>query len=87
MISYRLSDGQHLEPSVIFGRAIKNEYLTLATLFTAGAATYVATSGKKQVSAGSSGQTLAEKVNEAVPINAGSRCASFVIYTTHITQS
>ncbi|KIM85805.1 hypothetical protein PILCRDRAFT_817015 [Piloderma croceum F 1598] len=59
---------------VIFGRAIKNEYLTLATLFSVGAIGYAATSGgsKKAASASSSGKTLVEKVKEAVPINAGS---------------
>jgi len=57
---------------VILGRAIKNEYLALGTIFGTGLLSYVATSGgkkeDKQVGS-SSGKSTVEK---AVPINAGS---------------
>jgi ribose/xylose/arabinose/galactoside ABC-type transport system permease subunit len=70
-----------VNPSVILGRAIKTEYLTLATLFTAGGITYSMTGGsKKQAPASSSGNTLAEKVKEAVPINVGSRCVLVFVF-------
>ncbi|KAG2143517.1 uncharacterized protein EDB93DRAFT_1155346 [Suillus bovinus] len=55
---------------VIFGRAIKTEYLTLGTLFATGGAVYASLGGKKDST--SSGKPLAERVKEAVPINAGS---------------
>ncbi|KAG2059920.1 hypothetical protein BDR06DRAFT_927274 [Suillus hirtellus] len=55
---------------VIFGRAIKTEYLTLGTLFATGGAVYASLGGKKD--SASSGKPLAERVREAVPINAGS---------------
>ncbi|KAG1778153.1 hypothetical protein EV702DRAFT_968528, partial [Suillus placidus] len=55
---------------VIFGRAIKTEYLTLGTLFATGGAVYASLGGKKD--SASSGKPLAERVKEAVPINAGS---------------
>ncbi|KAG1803349.1 uncharacterized protein BJ212DRAFT_1285160, partial [Suillus subaureus] len=55
---------------VIFGRAIKTEYLTLGTLFATGGAVYASLGGKKD--SASSSKPLAERVKEAVPINAGS---------------
>ncbi|KAG1839761.1 hypothetical protein DFJ58DRAFT_103244 [Suillus subalutaceus] len=54
---------------VIFGRAIKTEYLTLGTLFATGGAVYASLGGKKD--SASSSKPLAERVKEAVPINAG----------------
>jgi hypothetical protein len=57
--------------SVIFGRAIKNEYLALGTLFATGAATFASMGGSKQ--AASKPSTI-EQVKEAVKLNAGSRC-------------
>ncbi|KAH7882818.1 hypothetical protein F5I97DRAFT_133061 [Phlebopus sp. FC_14] len=54
---------------VIFGRAIKTEYLTLGTLFTTGTIAYASMGGKKDTSAG---KPMAERVKEAVPISAGS---------------
>jgi ATP synthase subunit K len=60
------------EYSVIFGRAVKNEYLTLATFFTTGAIAYAAASrGSKQKPASES-----LPLQQAVPINAGSRCVA-----------
>ncbi|KIK94209.1 hypothetical protein PAXRUDRAFT_143378, partial [Paxillus rubicundulus Ve08.2h10] len=59
-----------LVDSVIFGRAIKNEYLTLGTLFATGTAVFASMGGKKDASA--SNKPLAERVSEAVPIKAGS---------------
>jgi len=56
---------------VIFGRAIKTEYLTLGTLFTTGAVTYASLGGSKK-EAPSPGKPLVERVKEAVPIKAGS---------------
>ncbi|KAH7924697.1 hypothetical protein BV22DRAFT_1034842 [Leucogyrophana mollusca] len=56
---------------VIFGRAIKTEYLTLGTLFATGAAVYGSMGGKKEAPA-ASGKSLTERVKEAVPISAGS---------------
>ncbi|KAG1744192.1 hypothetical protein EDB19DRAFT_1874551 [Suillus lakei] len=55
---------------VIFGRAIKTEYLTLGTLFATGGAVFASLGGKKD--SASSGKPLAERVKEAVPISAGS---------------
>ncbi|KIJ15320.1 hypothetical protein PAXINDRAFT_99540 [Paxillus involutus ATCC 200175] len=55
---------------VIFGRAIKNEYLTLGTLFATGTAVFASMGGKKDASAAN--KPLAERVSEAVPIKAGS---------------
>ncbi|KAL4073476.1 hypothetical protein J3A83DRAFT_4090244, partial [Scleroderma citrinum] len=56
---------------VIFGRAIKTEYLTLGTLFATAATAYASMGGKKDTSAAS--KTIAERVNDAVPINAASK--------------
>ncbi|KAG1738124.1 uncharacterized protein EDB91DRAFT_1224067 [Suillus paluster] len=55
---------------VILGRAIKTEHLTLGTLFATGGAVFASLGGKKD--SASSGKPLAERVKEAVPINAGS---------------
>ncbi|KAJ8590373.1 hypothetical protein M405DRAFT_736978, partial [Rhizopogon salebrosus TDB-379] len=55
---------------VIFGRAIKTEYLTLGTLFATGGAVFASLGGKKE--SASSGKPLSERVKEAVPITAGS---------------
>ncbi|KAG8216567.1 hypothetical protein J3R82DRAFT_6748 [Butyriboletus roseoflavus] len=56
--------------SVIFGRSIKNEYLTLGTLFTVGATVFAVRSGKKDTVA--AGRPLAERVKDAVPMKAES---------------
>lgn len=55
---------------VIFGRAIKTEYLTLGTLFTTGLLAYSSMGGKK---ANPTGKTMSERVNEAAPIKAASK--------------
>lgn len=55
---------------VIFGRAIKTEYLTLGTLFATAATAYSAM-GNKDASAAS--KPIAERVSEAVPINAATK--------------
>lgn len=56
--------------SVIFGRSIKNEYLTLGTLFTVGATVFALRGGKKDTTS----KPLVERVKDAVPIKAESRC-------------
>jgi hypothetical protein len=61
--------------SAIFGRAVKNEHIVLGVLAATGAITYGVMGGSKKQAP--SGKTLAEKVKEAVPINAGSRCVVF----------
>ncbi|KAI6006903.1 hypothetical protein EDD15DRAFT_2207576 [Pisolithus albus] len=55
---------------VIFGRAIKTEYLTLGTLFATGLLAYSSMGGKK---ASPTGKTMSERVNEAAPIKAASK--------------
>ncbi|KAF8137073.1 hypothetical protein EV363DRAFT_1157069, partial [Boletus edulis] len=55
---------------VIFGRSIKNEYLTLGTLFTVGATVFALKGGKKDAVA--AGKPLTERVKDAVPIKAES---------------
>ena len=62
--------------SVIFGRSIKNEYLTLGTLFTVGATVFALKGGKKDAVAAS--KPLTERVKDAVPIKAESRCVVLV---------
>ncbi|KAH0834931.1 hypothetical protein J3R83DRAFT_10617 [Lanmaoa asiatica] len=59
---------------VIFGRSIKNEYLTLGTLFTVGAAVFALRGGKTDAVA--AGKPLTERVKDAVPIKAESRINS-----------
>jgi hypothetical protein len=68
------SNAHLLHSSIIFGRAIKNEYLALGTIFGVGGIAWAAKSGGKKEVAQSSGQSLVDKVKEAVPINADSRC-------------
>ncbi|KAN0086092.1 hypothetical protein V8E55_007226, partial [Tylopilus felleus] len=55
---------------VIFGRSIKNEYLTLGTLFTVGAAVFALKGGKKDVA--TANKPLTERVKDVVPIKAES---------------
>lgn len=55
--------------SVILGRTIKNEYLTLGTLFTVGATVFALKGGNKDAS-----RPLSERVRDAAPIKAESRC-------------
>ncbi|KAH9852513.1 hypothetical protein C2E23DRAFT_825896 [Lenzites betulinus] len=55
---------------VILGRAIKNEYLALGTIFSTVGLTLLATGGKKEAPAAK--PTLAQ-VKESVKVNAGSR--------------
>ncbi|KAI0342304.1 hypothetical protein BDW22DRAFT_1429158 [Trametopsis cervina] len=55
---------------VIFGRAIKNEYLALATLGATGLLATSLTGGKKEAAA--PGKTTLEQVKETVKLNAGS---------------
>lgn len=58
---------------VIFGRAIKNEYLTLATLGTVfGGIALARSGGSKKKEEPKAGGSLVERVKEAVPITAGS---------------
>lgn len=61
--------------SQIFGRAIKNEYLSLGTIIGTAAIAYASMSGGKKEAApsGSTVQETIQKVKEAVPLGAGSR--------------
>lgn len=63
--------------SVIFGRAIKNEYLALGTLAATGLLVSLASGGKKEA-APTSGKPTLEQVKETVKINASSRCVSLL---------
>ncbi|KAI6142789.1 hypothetical protein BKA82DRAFT_1000145 [Pisolithus tinctorius] len=56
---------------VIFGRAIKTEYLSVGTLVATGLLTYCSLGGKKDASA--AGKTISQRVNEAAPIKAASK--------------
>jgi F-type H+-transporting ATPase subunit k len=56
--------------SVIFGRAIKNEYLALGTIGATIFGTMAAMGGKKEAT---TKPTTIEQVKEAVKFNAGSR--------------
>ncbi|THH29249.1 hypothetical protein EUX98_g4947 [Antrodiella citrinella] len=57
---------------VILGRAIKNEYLALGTLFGTAALAMSFTGGSKEPSAPASGKPTLQQVKEAVKFNAGS---------------
>ncbi|KAI0089509.1 hypothetical protein BDY19DRAFT_108076 [Irpex rosettiformis] len=57
---------------VIFGRAIKNEYLALGTLGLTGLLATSMTGGKKDAVPTTSGKPTIEQVKETVKINAGS---------------
>lgn len=70
--------------SVIFGRTIKNEYLTLGTLGTVAATVFALKGGKKDAVAAS--RPLAERVNDAVPIKANSRYVVLVTGHAHRTD-
>ncbi|OBZ77851.1 hypothetical protein A0H81_02426 [Grifola frondosa] len=56
---------------VIFGRAIKNEYLAIGTLLTTVGVTVLAMGGKKETPVGAGKPTIAQ-VKDSVKINAGS---------------
>jgi len=57
---------------VILGRAIKNEYLALGTLFATAGLTMAAMGGGKKETPVPSGKATLEQVKEAVKFNAGS---------------
>lgn len=59
-----------VDSSVILGRAIKNEYLALGTIFGTVGATLLATSGKKAAPAA---KPTLEQVKDSVKIGASSR--------------
>ncbi|KAG6824714.1 hypothetical protein H0H92_006074 [Tricholoma furcatifolium] len=60
---------------VIFGRAIKNEYLALGVFGTTFGGAWLATRGGPKEN--SAGQSL-QKVRESIPINAGSSIQKFI---------
>lgn len=60
--------------SVILGRSIKNEYLTLGTLFAVGTAVFALKGGKNDAAS----KPLTERVRDAVPVKAESRCVALV---------
>ena len=69
---YKLLNGLAREiHSNILGRAIKTEYLSLATLGSVVGLTLLSGGSKKADPA--PGKSIIEKAKEAVPINAGSR--------------
>jgi len=57
---------------VILGRAIKNEYLALGTLFGTAALALSFSGGSKQAPAPTPGKPTLEQVKETVKFNAGS---------------
>lgn len=57
---------------VILGRAIKNEYLALGTIFSAVSIGMLASGGKKETPAPSAGKSVLEQAKESVKFNAGS---------------
>lgn len=60
---------------MLFGRAIKNEYLALGTIISTAAIAYASTGSKKQsVPSGRNAEETIQKVKESVPLNASSRC-------------
>ncbi len=67
-------------PSVILGRAIKNEYLALGTLLSTAGLTFASLGGsKKDAHAPSgSGKQSIEQVKESVKFSAGSRYVALV---------
>jgi len=59
---------------VIFGRAVKNEYLSIATLVGAASIAFASMGGKKEAppTAGVSLKETIQKAKEAIPLGAGS---------------
>jgi len=59
---------------VIFGRAVKNEYLSLATIIGAATVAYASMGGKKEAppAAGTSLKETIQKAKAAIPLGAGS---------------
>ena len=68
--------------SQVFGRAIKNEYLSLGTIITAAVVAYGSMSGGKKEAApsGSSLKETIEKAKETIPLGAGSRYVTIVLF-------
>lgn len=61
--------------SVIFGRAIKNEYLALGTILgTVGLAMSLTGGSKKEAHAPSGSKPTLAQVKDSVKVNASSRC-------------
>ncbi|KLO16124.1 hypothetical protein SCHPADRAFT_230347 [Schizopora paradoxa] len=58
----------------IFGRAVKNEYLSLATIIGAASIAFASMGGKKEVppAAGATLKETIQKAKEAIPLGAGS---------------
>jgi hypothetical protein len=69
-----------LRNSVIFGRAIKNEYIAITTLASTGLLSYVATrGGKKEGRTASSGKSTLDHAKDSVPITAESRFGNVIL--------
>jgi hypothetical protein len=68
--------------SVIMGRAIKNEYLALGTLFATGLGTWASMGGGSKDKVAAKPTTL-DQVKEAVKFNAGSRYV-LSIFTSNV---
>jgi F-type H+-transporting ATPase subunit k len=62
----------------VFGRAIKNEYLSLATIFGTAGLVFGARAAfsKKEKAKPKTAGSVIERVKEAIPINAGSKLVS-----------
>ena len=63
--------------SVILGRAIKNEYLSLGVLTTTFGGAWLATRGGDKAGAKPVAGQSVQQIKESIPINASSRCVIF----------
>lgn len=66
--------------SIIAGRAIKNEYIALATLGLTGLAVTMSMGGKKEAPAPSGAKPTLQQIKETVNIGAGSRYVVVVVF-------
>lgn len=85
-VHYHALSFSHVSPSVILGRAIKNEYLALGTLAATIGVGVLSTSGKKEAAPASAGKSAIEAVKDTVKFNAGSRCVSRCVCCAHYTD-
>jgi F-type H+-transporting ATPase subunit k len=69
--------------SVIFGRAIKNEYLALSVLTTTFGGAWLATRGGKKAEAKPVAGQSVQQVKESIPINASSRRVFLALFIIH----
>ena len=67
--------------SVILGRTIKNEYLSLGVLTTTFGGAWLAMRGGKKAGATPVVGQSVQQVKESIPLNASSRCVLLLTYT------